>query len=147
MPAFALLLIKASILCFCNSSAFGFLLQASSQPLCFLAPLLIFLHSFTIIIFKFCKPYPRACLKNHSRHLYVPFCAIFASNSVDVARYASFIWHKSPTNCAEHLTESIFQTRSRIKKTVTPAKNILTSIPKPSILYLSNKHAHYKRYA
>ncbi len=54
----------------------------------------------------------RACLKNHSRHLYVPLCAIFASNSVDVARYASFIWHKSPTNCAAHLTESIFQTRS-----------------------------------
>ncbi len=26
----------------------------------------------------------RACLKNHSRHLYVPVCAIFASNSIDI---------------------------------------------------------------
>ena len=33
----------------------------------------------------------RACLKNHSRHLHAPLCAIFALNSVDVARYASFI--------------------------------------------------------
>ena len=55
----------------------------------------------------------RACLKNHSRHLYVPLCVIFAPYSVDVARYASFIWHKSPTNCDAHLTESIFQTRSK----------------------------------
>ncbi len=53
-------------------------------------------------------------MKNHSRHLYVPFCVIFAPHSVDVARYASFIWHKSPTNCDVHLTESIFQTRSGI---------------------------------
>ena len=64
----------------------------------------------------------RACLKNHSYHLhndakasYLPLCVIFASNSVDVARYAAFIWHKSPTNCDAHLAESIFQTRSRIK--------------------------------
>ncbi len=55
----------------------------------------------------------RACLKNHSCHLYVPLCVISAPNSVDVARYDSFIWHKSPTNCDAHLTESIFQTRSR----------------------------------
>ncbi len=55
----------------------------------------------------------RACLKNHSCHLYVPLCVIFAPNSVDVARYDSFIWHKSPTNCDAHLTESFFQTRSR----------------------------------
>ena len=52
-------------------------------------------------------------MKNHSRHLYAPVCVIFAPHSVDVARYASFIWHKSPTNCVAHLTESIFQTRSR----------------------------------
>ena len=52
-------------------------------------------------------------MKNHSRHLYAPICVIFAPNSVDVARYASFIWHKSHTNCDAHLTESIFQTRSR----------------------------------
>ncbi len=62
----------------------------------------------------------RACSKNHSRHLYndaiasySPLCVIFAPHSVDVTRYASFIWHKSPTNCDVHLTESIFQTRSR----------------------------------
>ena len=54
----------------------------------------------------------RACLKNHSRHLYAPLCVIFAPNSVNIARYASFIRHKSPTNCDAHLTESIFQTRS-----------------------------------
>ena len=45
--------------------------------------------------------------------MYVPLCVIFAPNSVDVARYDSFIWHKSPTNCDAHLTESFFQTRSR----------------------------------
>ena len=62
---------------------------------------------------------PRACLKNHSCHLYndaiasySPLCVIFAPNSVNIARYASFIRHKSPTNCDAHLTESIFQTRS-----------------------------------
>ncbi len=61
----------------------------------------------------------RACLKNHSRHLYndayasySPLCVIFAPNSVNIARYVSFIRHKSPTNCDAHLTESIFQTRS-----------------------------------
>ena len=64
---------------------------------------------------------PRACLKNHSYHLhndayasYSPLCEIFAPNSVNIARYASFIWHKSPTNCDAHLAESIFQTRSKI---------------------------------
>ena len=57
----------------------------------------------------------RACLKNHSRHLYAPLCGRFAPNSVNIARYASFIRHKSPTNCDAHLTESIFQTRSRDK--------------------------------
>ena len=56
----------------------------------------------------------RACLKNHSRHLYAPLCVIFAPYSVDVAHYASFIWHKSPTNCDAHLTESSFQTRSSV---------------------------------
>lgn len=53
----------------------------------------------------------RACLKNHSRHLHAPFCVIFAPNSGYIARYAPLIWHKSPTNCDAHLTESIFQTR------------------------------------
>ena len=58
------------------------------------------------------KDSSRACLKNHSRHLHAPLCVIFAPHSVDVARYDSFIWHKSPTNCDAHLAESIFQTRS-----------------------------------
>ena len=58
---------------------------------------------------------PRACLKNHSRHLHAPFCVIFAPNSVNIARYASFIRYKSPTNCDAHLTESIFQTRSSLR--------------------------------
>ncbi|WWR22410.1 DUF6783 domain-containing protein [Lachnospiraceae bacterium JLR.KK009] len=35
-------------------------------------------------------------------------------NSVNVARYASFIWQKSPTNCRIHLSESNFQTRSSL---------------------------------
>ncbi len=52
-------------------------------------------------------------MKNHSRHLHPPLCAIFAPNSGYIARYAPFIWHKSPTNCGIHLSESIFQTRSR----------------------------------
>ncbi len=37
---------------------------------------------------------------------------IFAPNAVNVARYASLIWHKSPTKCGIHLPKSIFQTRS-----------------------------------
>ncbi|NBI70912.1 hypothetical protein D3Z50_07535 [Clostridiaceae bacterium] len=54
----------------------------------------------------------RACLKIHSRHLHAPLCVIFAPNSGYIARYAPFIWHKSPTNCDAHLSESNFQTRS-----------------------------------
>ncbi|WWR18029.1 DUF6783 domain-containing protein [Lachnospiraceae bacterium JLR.KK009] len=57
-------------------------------------------------------PGPRACLKIHSRHLHPLICGIFLPNSVNVARYASFIWQKSPTNCRIHLSESNFQTRS-----------------------------------
>ena len=45
--------------------------------------------------------------------MYAPLCVIFAPNSGYIARYAPFIWCKSPTNCDAHLTESIFQTRSR----------------------------------
>ncbi|WWR18954.1 DUF6783 domain-containing protein [Lachnospiraceae bacterium JLR.KK009] len=56
--------------------------------------------------------YPRACLKIHSSHLHPLICGIFLPNSVNVARYASFIWQKSPTNCRIHLSESNFQTRS-----------------------------------
>ncbi|NBI87102.1 hypothetical protein D3Z47_13205 [Lachnospiraceae bacterium] len=33
-------------------------------------------------------------------------------NSVNVDRYVSLIWHKSPTKCGIHLPKSIFQTRS-----------------------------------
>ncbi len=58
----------------------------------------------------------RACLKNHSCHLHSPLCVIFSPNSGYIARYAPFIWRKSPTNCEIHLTESIFQTRSRANK-------------------------------
>ena len=58
----------------------------------------------------------RACLKNHSCNLHVPICGIFCLHSVDVARYAALIQAKSPTNCNAHLTESIFQTRSRSSK-------------------------------
>ncbi len=61
----------------------------------------------------------RACLKNHSYHLHAPLCVIFMPNSGYIARYAPFIWHKSPTNCDAHLAESIFQTRSRAKRHVT----------------------------
>ena len=70
------------------------------------------------IIFSSCSLSARVCLKIHSRHLYASLCVIFAPNSVDVARYASFIWHimpfgyKSPTNCGAHLAESNFQTHS-----------------------------------
>ncbi len=60
--------------------------------------------------------YARACLKNHSYHLYASLCVIFAPISGYIARYAPFIWHKSPTNCDAHLAESIFQTRSRSYK-------------------------------
>ncbi|WWR22338.1 DUF6783 domain-containing protein [Lachnospiraceae bacterium JLR.KK009] len=49
----------------------------------------------------------------HFRHLHPLICGIFLPNSVNVARYASFIWQKSPTNCRIYLSESNFQTRSR----------------------------------
>ena len=45
---------------------------------------------------------------------------IFAPNAVNVARYASLIWHiipfgyKSPTKWEIHLPESIVQTRSKV---------------------------------
>ncbi|NBI71465.1 hypothetical protein D3Z50_10395 [Clostridiaceae bacterium] len=58
----------------------------------------------------------RACLKIHSRHLHAPLCVRFAPNSGYIARYAPFIWRKSPTNCDAHLSESNFQTRSRPEK-------------------------------
>ncbi|WWR19189.1 DUF6783 domain-containing protein [Lachnospiraceae bacterium JLR.KK009] len=58
----------------------------------------------------------RACLEIHSRHLHPLICGIFLPNSINVARYASFIWQKSPTNCRIHLSESNFQTRSRVPK-------------------------------
>ena len=37
-------------------------------------------------------------------------CVIFAPNSGYIARYAPFLWHKSPTNCDAHLPESNVQT-------------------------------------
>ncbi|NBI70686.1 hypothetical protein D3Z50_06365 [Clostridiaceae bacterium] len=55
-------------------------------------------------------------MKIHSRHLHAPLCVIFAPNSGYIARYAPFIWHKSPTNCDAHLSESNFQTRSNSRK-------------------------------
>ena len=55
---------------------------------------------------------PRACLKIHSRHLHAPLCGIFGPNSGYIARYAPFIWPKSPTKCNAQLPESNFQTRS-----------------------------------
>ncbi|MFR1886121.1 MAG: DUF6783 domain-containing protein [Blautia sp.] len=51
----------------------------------------------------------------HSDNLHAPLCGIFAHNSVSVARYASFIGVKSPTNCDAQLAESNFQTHSRKK--------------------------------
>ena len=56
---------------------------------------------------------PEACLKNHSCNLHTPLCAEFCPHSVDAARCAALIQTKSPTNCDVHLTESIFQTRSK----------------------------------
>ncbi|RHB43721.1 hypothetical protein DW886_12935 [Enterocloster aldenensis] len=53
---------------------------------------------------------PRVCLKIHSRHLHAPLRGIFGPNSGYIARYAPFIWTKSPTKWDAHLTESNFQT-------------------------------------
>ena len=53
-----------------------------------------------------------ACLKIHSRQPHAPLCVRFVPNSGYIARYAPFIWHKSPTKCDAHLTKSIFKTRS-----------------------------------
>uniref|UniRef100_UPI003EBB1845 DUF6783 domain-containing protein n=1 Tax=Enterocloster aldenensis TaxID=358742 RepID=UPI003EBB1845 len=49
-------------------------------------------------------------MKIHSRHLYAPLRGIFGPNSGYIARYAPFIWTKSPTKWDAHLTESNFQT-------------------------------------
>ncbi len=54
----------------------------------------------------------RACLKIHSWHLHAPLRGIFVPNSLNVAHYAAFIWHKSPTKWHAQLPESNFQTRS-----------------------------------
>ena len=59
---------------------------------------------------------PRACLKNHSCNLHTSIYGIFCFHSVAVARYAALIQAKSPANCDAHLAESIFQTRSRIRR-------------------------------
>ena len=58
--------------------------------------------------------YPRACLKIHSWHLHAPLRGIFVPNSLNVAHYAAFIWHKSPTKWHAQLPESNFQTRSSV---------------------------------
>ena len=50
----------------------------------------------------------RACLKIHSRQMRAPLRSIFEPNSGYIARYAPFIWLKSPTNCDTHLSESNF---------------------------------------
>ena len=50
-------------------------------------------------------------VKIHFRNLHAQLCGIFYPNAVNVARYASLIWAKSPTNCDAHLAESNFQTR------------------------------------
>ena len=55
----------------------------------------------------------RECLKIHSCHLCVPLRGIFDPNSGYIARYAPFIWAKSPIKRDAQLTESNFQTRSR----------------------------------
>ncbi len=55
----------------------------------------------------------RACLKIHSWHLHAPLRGIFVPNSLNVAHYAAFIWHKSPTKWHAQLPESNFQTRSK----------------------------------
>ena len=52
---------------------------------------------------------PEACLKNHSCSLHASLCAEFCPHSAD----AALIQTKSSTNCDVHLTESIFQTRSK----------------------------------
>ncbi|WP_416389420.1 DUF6783 domain-containing protein [Otoolea muris] len=48
----------------------------------------------------------------HSWHLHAPLRGIFVPNSLNVAHYAAFIWHKSPTKWHAQLPESNFQTRS-----------------------------------
>ena len=66
------------------------------------------------------EPTPRFRCK--ATHLHSPLCVIFAPNSGYMARYAPFIWHKSPTNCEIHLTDSIFQTRSRCRDRPQPQR-------------------------
>ncbi|WP_083795215.1 MULTISPECIES: DUF6783 domain-containing protein [unclassified Eubacteriales] len=53
-------------------------------------------------------------MKIHSRHLHAPLRGIFGPDSVSVARYASIIGTKSPTKWDAQLTESNFQTRSKV---------------------------------
>ncbi|WP_416389466.1 DUF6783 domain-containing protein [Otoolea muris] len=52
-------------------------------------------------------------MKIHSWHLHAPLRGIFVPNSLNVAHYAAFIWHKSPTKWHAQLPESNFQTRSK----------------------------------
>ncbi|MDR3891394.1 MAG: hypothetical protein Q3Y17_02045, partial [Blautia sp.] len=66
-----------------------------------------------------------ACLKIYSDNLHTPLCGIFGANSVNVARYASFIGFKSPTKYDALLAESNFRTapvfnRPEIKPPASP---------------------------
>ena len=84
-------------------------------------------------LFKETEEWARACLKIHSRHLYPPLSAIFAPNSGYIARYAPFIWHKSPTKWRIHLSESNFKTRSKaelekIERTEKAREQVIESI-------------------
>ena len=52
-------------------------------------------------------------MKNAFRKAGYVDCGIFHPNSVAVARYGALIRAKYTTNCDAHLTESLFQTRSK----------------------------------
>ncbi|WP_334303066.1 DUF6783 domain-containing protein [Otoolea muris] len=82
------------------------------------------------------KQRSRACLKIHSWHLHASLRGIFVPNSLNAARCAAFIWHKSPTKRNAHLAESIFQTRSRTENpSNTPADLYLKSFVKKSVWF------------
>ncbi|WP_329602216.1 DUF6783 domain-containing protein [Enterocloster hominis (ex Hitch et al. 2024)] len=53
---------------------------------------------------------PREGPNIHFRHLYAPLRGIFGPNSGYIARYAPFIWAKSPTKRDAQLTESNVRT-------------------------------------
>ena len=82
-------------------------------------------------------------MKNHSRHLHSPLCAIFAPHSVNVARYASLIQHKSPQGAfgvpqiVEYICQKTFSKPTLYFDTQKNSPKNIKPHARPSVRYIS----------